>query len=106
MRDLWLTAFRRVRGTPEKLSVTRAQDHFDHTKEPHSPGRSPLTSPSHRGPGTPRVATQLNWFRGNSISCLNGSQSAMRLQMVRPCAFLHVWKSLCMVGGPDMSGRE
>ncbi|KAK9918866.1 hypothetical protein WJX75_007651 [Coccomyxa subellipsoidea] len=48
-----------------------------------SPSRSPLTSPTlSRGHGgtTPRVATQLNWFRGNSISCLNGSQSAIRLR--------------------------
>ncbi|BDA46664.1 probable tetratricopeptide repeat protein 37 at C-terminar half [Coccomyxa sp. Obi] len=47
-----------------------------------SPRQSPLASPTARGHGgnTPRVATQLNWFRGNSISCLNGSPSAIRLR--------------------------
>lgn len=59
------------------------QDLLDLSKG--SPSRSPLTSPTlSRGHGgtTPRVATQLNWFRGNSISCLNGSQSAIRLRKV------------------------
>ncbi len=71
------------------------QDVFDHHKEPQSPGRSPAVSPSARGPGTPRVAMQLNWFRGNSISCLNGSQSAMRLQMVRAAPWRWV---VCQMG--------
>lgn len=50
-----------------------------------SPGASsPLASPKHRSSlGTPRVATQLNWFRGNSISAnLSGSVSAAKLQKV------------------------
>ena len=49
-----------------------------------SPNASPLTSPKHRSSlGTPRVATQLNWFRGNSISQnLNGSVSVQKLHKV------------------------
>lgn len=60
------------------------QDLLDLSKG--SPSQSPLASPTaSRGHGgtTPRVATQLNWFRGNSISCLAGSPSAIRLRKVR-----------------------
>ena len=51
-----------------------------------SPDGSPLTSPKHRSSlGTPRVALQLNWFRGNSISQnLNGSVSVQKLHKVCP----------------------
>ena len=62
-----------------------AQDLLDLSKG--SPRHSPLASPTARsghGGTTPRVATQLNWFRGNSISCLNGSPSAIRLRKVPP----------------------
>lgn len=70
-----------------ELAGLAVQDLLDLSKG--SPRQSPLASPTHsRGHGgnTPRVATQLNWFRGNSISCLNGSPSAIRLRKVGPSA--------------------
>lgn len=73
-----------LHGRANGLAV---QDLLDLSKG--SPRQSPLASPTSRGHGgnTPRVATQLNWFRGNSISCLNGSPSAIRLRKVAPPVF-------------------
>ncbi|CAK0785762.1 hypothetical protein CVIRNUC_008973 [Coccomyxa viridis] len=53
----------------------------DSMEQKRSPNASPLSSPKHRSSlGAPRVATQLNWFRGNSISQnLNGSLSTQKL---------------------------
>ena len=71
-------------------SLLPLQDSIDPKR---SPNASPLSSPKHRSSlGAPRVATQLNWFRGNSISQnLNGSLSTQKLHRVRaPLSCTHM----------------
>ena len=72
-------------------ALTRLQD------PKRSPNASPLSSPKQRSSlGGPPVATQLNWFRGNSISQnLNGSVSMQKLHRVGGLSYWHPHPKVC-----------